>query len=295
MRVPNKYPMVDPYVLSENGTWLPPAPPSHRDGDYDSSGFETLRAMQARHFWYRGRHRFIFHFTRRIVRTLRHGERKLDAIDLGGGCGGWVRYLANRAGGDFNEIALADSSPTALSLAVGEIPASSRRFQIDLLNLQWSERWDVAFLLDVLEHIDEDEAVLHQIRRAIRPGGHLVIATPALEGFRSSVDDMTHHVRRYTRRDFERLATRTGMDFITARYFNFFLSPLVWLTRLNAPDPATMTQADIRRYLDRSDRIPAAPINLAMRAIFAAETPLGAWCPFPWGTSVLAVLRRPHD
>src|SRR6476646_7550837 len=80
MRVPNKYPMVDPYVLSENGTWLPPAPPSHRDGDYDSSGFETLRAMQARHFWYRGRHRFIFHFTRRIVRALRHGERKLDAI-----------------------------------------------------------------------------------------------------------------------------------------------------------------------------------------------------------------------
>jgi len=69
----------------------------------------------------------------------------------------------------------------------------------------------------------------------------------------------------------------------------------MWLARLNGPDPAAMTPEDIRRYLDRSDRIPVAPLNLVLAAIFGAETPLGAWCPFPWGTSVLAVLRRPHD
>jgi hypothetical protein len=34
---------------------------------------------------------------------------------------------------------------------------------------------------------------------------------------------------------------------------------------------------------------------MALAAIFSAETPLGAWLPFPWGTSVLAVLRRPLD
>jgi len=287
--------MIDPYVLGEHGIWTPLIPPSHRDADYDSSGFESLRSMQARHFWYRGRHRFILHFTRDIARQLRETGRRPDAIDLGGGCGGWVSYLAARAGGDFNEIALADSSLTALSLAADVIPAAARRYQIDLLDLQWSERWDVAFLLDVLEHIENDEAVLRQIRRALRPGACLIVTTPALERFRSSVDNITHHVRRYTRADFARLATRAGLELVVSRYFMFFLSPLMWLARLNGPDPAAMTAEDIRRYLDRSDRIPAAPLNLALAAIFSAETPLGAWCPFPWGTSVLAVLRRPHD
>src|SRR3954468_15910176 len=126
--------MLDPYVLGENGTWTPPIPLSHRDADYDSSGFEMLRAMQARHFWYRGRHRFILHFTRQIARRLRQTGRRPDAIDLGGGCGGWVSYLAARLGGEFNEIALADSSPTALSMSAEVIPSTARRYQIDLLD-----------------------------------------------------------------------------------------------------------------------------------------------------------------
>ena len=292
MLVRYKYPMRDPYVLRADGTWTPPAAVSHRDADYDSSGFVSLRDMQARHFWYRGRHRFLLHFTRRILRDFR--GRRPAAIDLGGGCGGWVQYLASRAGGDFTEIALGDSSATALSLAADVLPANSGRYQIDLLNLQWSERWDVAFLLDVLEHIEDDETVVRQIREALRPGGALVIATPALEWFRSGVDNMTHHVRRYARRDYLRLARAAGLELDTTRYFMFFLSPLMWLARRHTPDPAAMTPADIRAYLDQSDRIPAAPLNDALAAIFAAETPLGDWLPFPWGTSVLAVLRRPQ-
>jgi len=287
--------MVDPYALRADGTWAPPVPPVHRDADYDSRGFESLKNMQARHFWYRGRHRFLLHFTRAIARRLQSGAERPSAIDLGGGCGGWVRYLSTHAGDQFREIALADSSTAALTLAAGEVPASSRRYQIDLLNLQWTERWDIAFLLDVLEHIEDDDRVLVEIRRAIRPGGYLVITTPALERFRTQVDNMTHHVRRYSRDDFRKIAGRTGFELVVSRYFMFFLSPLIWLARFNTPDPAAMTAQDVRQYLDRADRIPIAPVNTALATLFAAETPLGAWLPFPWGTSILAVLRRRQD
>lgn len=286
--------MLDPYVLRADGTWTPPIPVSHRDADYDSAGFVSLRDIQTRHFWYRGRHRFLLHFTRQILADFRRRGVRPAAVDLGGGCGGWVSYLAERAGSEFSEIALADSSTTALSLASDSLPAGAKRYQIDLLNLQWSDRWDIAFLLDVLEHIEQDEAVLRQAREALRPGGALVVATPALEWFRSGIDNMTHHVRRYARRDFEQLARAAGLEVVVTRYFMFFLSPLLWLARLRAPDPAAMTPAEIRRYLDQADRIPAAPINELLAATFSAETPLGAVCPFPWGTSVLAVLRRPQ-
>jgi len=294
MSVRYKYPMLDPYVLRADGTWTPPVPVAHRDEDYDSSGFASLREIQNRHFWYRGRHRFLLHFTRQIVGDFRRRGIRPAAVDLGGGCGGWVGYLARHVGSEFAEIALADSSTTALALASDSLPAGAKRYQIDLLNLQWSERWDLAFLLDVVEHIEEDERVLCQARDAVRPGGTIVVATPALESFRSGIDAMSHHVRRYARRDFDRLAQAAGLELVVTRYFMFFLSPLLWLARLRGPDPAHMTPADIRRYLDQADRIPAAPINAALAAIFSAETPIGAWCPFPWGTSVLAVFRRPQ-
>ena len=35
-------------------------PISHRDEEYDSLNFKMLSDMQEQHFWYRGRHRFLF-------------------------------------------------------------------------------------------------------------------------------------------------------------------------------------------------------------------------------------------
>ena len=39
--------------------------------------------------------------------------------------------------------------------------------------------------------------------------------------------------------------------------------------------------------------IPANPINILLTAIFSAETPVGHWMRFPWGTSILGVFRKP--
>ena len=84
---------------------------THREEEYDSGWFEILLDMQARHFWYAGRHRFLLRAVRNQLKRAGGGEVKkgLRAIDLGGGCGGWVRYLNQRtggAGGMFSELVL---------------------------------------------------------------------------------------------------------------------------------------------------------------------------------------------
>ncbi|MCH7685471.1 MAG: class I SAM-dependent methyltransferase [Planctomycetes bacterium] len=105
------------------------------------------------------------------------------------------------------------------------------RYQIDLLDLQVADRWDVAFLLDVLEHIPEDLAALKQIYDALKPGGLLFITTPALNYFWSYNDEMAHHVRRYSRKDYQQLADQTGFTVRYSRYFMFFLSPLLLISK----------------------------------------------------------------
>jgi len=47
------------YHLSPTGIYQPHIPVAHRNDEYDQTGFETLWDVQERHFWYRGRHRFL--------------------------------------------------------------------------------------------------------------------------------------------------------------------------------------------------------------------------------------------
>ena len=249
---------------------------AHRDDEYDSRWFEILLDMQARHFWYAGRHRFL-----------------LAAVDLGGGCGGWVRYLNERATGMFSELALADSSAEALAMAEKVVGPDVAREQIDLRQLPWKDKWDVAFLLDVLEHIEEDAAVLGQIRRALKPGGLLFVTTPALRFFWSYNDEIVHHVRRYARADYRRLAEAAGLEFIDARYFMFFLSPLLLASRLGTRrKAAAMGSEEVKKLLARTHKVPWGPVNGILRGVFSLETPVGLHVRFPWGSSILGVFRR---
>ncbi|SDW04761.1 hypothetical protein [Thiocapsa roseopersicina] len=47
------------YSADEDDIFRPLIPILYRDEEYEQSGFETLSAMQERHFCYRGRHRFL--------------------------------------------------------------------------------------------------------------------------------------------------------------------------------------------------------------------------------------------
>jgi SAM-dependent methyltransferase len=283
----------EPYSRQDSGIFAPSQPVEHREEEYDSALFQLLRDMQARHFWYQGRHRFVLHSLKRALRLASLDRVSgLKGVDLGGGCGGWVRYLRDHCPRPFDELALGDSSIRALTLAAEVVGPDVKRYQVDLLRLQWRERWDVAFLLDVLEHIPNDGGVLRQIAKSLRPGGLLIVTTPALNVLRTYYDDLVHHVRRYSRKDFARLAASSGLTLCFTRYFMFFLSPLLFLSRLRSPNLKKMGEKEVRQHLSQTHTVPSWPVNQALRLIFSLETPLGAWLSFPWGASVLAVLRK---
>jgi SAM-dependent methyltransferase len=281
------------YSLNANNIFMPDVPVVHRDDEYDSGGFEVLREMQSRHFWYLGRHRFLLQALKDHLKHLPRRDDNLKAIDLGGGCGGWLVYLRDRMPGVFGQLALSDSSLQALELAGPIVGENVARYQTDLLRLGWEDQWDSAFLLDVLEHIPNDKEVLLQIARALKPGGLLFITTPALQWFWSYNDDVAHHLRRYAKRDFARLAMSTGLQLRQARYFMFFLSPLLWLSRRRGPRLAEMSKAEMFEMAKQAHRVPAAPVNGLLQFIFGLETPLGLRLPFPWGTSILGVFQKP--
>ncbi len=73
------------------GVYTPRAAVVHRDDEYPEAGFEILSAIQERHFWYRGRHRFLLAAARALLRRTRPATaERPSAVDLGGGCGSFA-------------------------------------------------------------------------------------------------------------------------------------------------------------------------------------------------------------
>lgn len=286
--------MTESYTAHHSKPWLyfPPRPVHHCEEQFESIGHDVLLKMQEDHFWYRGRHRFLNHAMKRWAKPLFPLETSPEMIDLGGGCGGWVKDLYERRLWRSTRIALGDSSVNALEMARQTLPPGVNCYQTDLLDLQWSGRWDIAFLLDVLEHLPEPTRALAEIQRSLRPGGLLFVTVPALQFFWSFVDEFGHHQKRYHRDDFEPLARESGFEILDCRYFMFFLSPLLYLSR-NGKSAQGMTVEECKAMTLKLHKVPPRWLNEPLSAIFSVETPLGHKISFPWGTSLLCVLRKP--
>lgn len=275
------------YYQDSNGIYAPQTPVTHRNDEFVEDQFAHLFEMQSKHFWYLGRHRFL------LESLKRHQQSKdFSAIDLGGGCGGWVQYLSQMMPNRLTNLALADSSRVALLNAKGVLDEDVDLYHADLMDLQMQEQWDTAYLLDVIEHCPDDVTVMREAAKAVKPGGHIYVATPALDFFWSYNDEFVKHIRRYDKRKYVELAKNSGLVLKDARYFMFFLSPLYWLSRKTRPKE--LNEEQMAKFYKNEYKTPHPIINNALKVMFYAETPIGQYLPFPWGTSLLGVFEKPY-
>jgi len=72
--------------------------------------------------------------------------------------------------------------------------------------------FDVVTLLDVLEHVPDDAALLSSLTGVLRPGGYLLISVPAWPGLFSSHDAALGHQRRYRPREALALLRDASLD-----------------------------------------------------------------------------------
>src|ERR1039458_625005 len=61
------------------------------------------------------------------------------------------------------------------------------------------QQFDTIIYIDVLEHIDNDREELNQAASHLRPGGHLIVLSPAHQRLFSPFDAAIGHFRRYNR------------------------------------------------------------------------------------------------
>ena len=177
--------------------------------------YEEMRALEERHWWFRGRRRLL----RALLGRVGAGGRLLDA---GCGTGGNLAFFGPGVGVDPAAEAVAACRARGLDVV-----------QAGLEALPFADAaFDVVLATDVLEHVEDDVAALRELRRVAAPGAVLLVTVPAHPRLWSAHDVALHHRRRYRRDELLARLCSAGWEPVVVTWWNAVLLPLVAAARV---------------------------------------------------------------
>ena len=241
----------------------------------DRAVFDRMAELDQQHWWFTARRRILSAVIRRVARPPA-GARILE---LGCGTGHNLDML-----GAFGRVEASELDDHARALATERLGRAVEKVALPDLSKFPADSYDMIALLDVLEHVPDDKGSLAAILTRLKPGGAVLLTVPANPWMWSAHDVAHHHHRRYRKREIAALARAAGYDIELLSPFNTMLFPLIAGVRL---------LNKVRGHDSADDALPAPPVNRALDRLFGAEAGLIGRLPFPFGVSLVAVLRRP--
>lgn len=271
------------YALPEANGFVSLAP--HLDDvseGFDLKNFDLLPDLEAKHFWFVGRNELIGWLVRR------YAPDAARALEIG--CGTGFALYALRDALPRARLAGSELHSAGLLTARARHGESVELFQMDARKSGLVDAIDLIGAFDVLEHIPEDEAVLAEIRRMLKPGGIFIATVPQHPWAWSTTDDLAHHQRRYRIGELARKATAAGLEPVYQTSFTVLAFPLMVASRLVAlmrRTPRTLEEQTAAEY------VLSPTTSRAMLVLSRLEHVLRKLgLPMPFGGSQVLVARR---
>jgi 2-polyprenyl-3-methyl-5-hydroxy-6-metoxy-1,4-benzoquinol methylase len=180
----------------------------------DPSGSQTLEVISKANSFNKWMYNAIKHY--------------LDGniLEIGSGLGNISRYAIE----DKKTITLSDINPAyraTLKKQFGTFPAVKDVLSIDLQHKDFfnhyatlKEQYDTVFLLNVIEHLEDDRSAIENCRFLLKPRGRLVLLTPAYRWLYCRFDRELGHYRRYTRKNLRQVVLSSSFKINRSWYFN---------------------------------------------------------------------------
>jgi SAM-dependent methyltransferase len=210
--------------------------------------------------------------TTKLKRYL--GKRLLE---VGCGVGTMTRYFLDRElvvaldlnDDNINAVKTSFSGQHNLVCLVADITTTDLPLQ--------SYQLDSVLCANVLEHLEDDRAALRQLFTALKPGGKMVIVTPAHQRLFNHMDYLAGHVRRYSQADLEVKVKEAGFSVEKVWHLNLS-GALGWFFNGNVLRRSTIPDWQLQLF----DRF-------AM--LFAL---IDQWLRIPFGLSLVLVVNKPE-
>lgn len=144
-----------------------------------------------------------------------------DVLEVGAGLAGTTRLLCR--GEQRTWLCLEPDPNLAARLAEeireGRLPACCRMEVGTLADRPAEPEYDTLLYIDVLEHIEDDAAELARAAEWLRPGGYIVVLSPAHQWLYTPFDKAIGHFRRYSKRTLA-AAGPPGLELVKLNYMD---------------------------------------------------------------------------
>lgn len=232
------------------------------DANYEK---EYLIAEQT-HPWFVCRRELIY----QLIRTAPKNARILEV-----GCGSGINLLMLKNKGFTNLTGIEPSKGMKKDIGIPIFDS------LDLL----SSKFDLILILDVLEHIPDDGAMLYRLEQILAETGKIIITVPAFKFLWSSHDILNKHYRRYDKKMLCSAVKKTQLKMIRSFYWNFLFFFPIALAKV-------VKRKSTRRI--KSDITPLPKyVSLIYRCLLRIEnqyTKMGF--NFPFGVSLVSILKK---
>lgn len=212
-------------------------------------------------------------------------------LDVGCGAGNMIHHLSH-----YGRVKGLEIDPRPVKMA------RQRGYDVDQFDATQpmpfpDHSFDAVTALDVIEHNEDDLAILADSYRVLAPGGFMVITVPALMWLWSHNDDINAHVRRYTAAELKQKLAQTGFTVRRVTYNNFFVFPLaaaLILLRRKAKAEPKLASHHLSEDEYQVEMEPASPpVNALLTLVGKIEAALIGLINLPIGTSLIAVGQKP--
>lgn len=156
------------------------------------------------------------------IRPYLHG----DILEVGSGIGNISSYAIR----DGKSLTLSDYDPGYVSQLKEKFSSTPNVKNIIELNLakntfeeeflRFAGAFDTIFLLNVLEHIDNDKEAVANLQYLLKPGGRLIILVPSYTFLFSNMDHLLGHYRRYSPSDLKNVVKINKLAVTKTFHFN---------------------------------------------------------------------------
>jgi SAM-dependent methyltransferase len=240
------------------------------------------------HWWFASRTRAL----NAILNRLLYHSPDFRLLDVGCGAGNMIHHLSR-----YGRVKGLEIDPRPVKVA------RERGYDVDLFDVTkpmpfHPNTFDAITALDVIEHNEDDLAILGDSYRILKPGGHIIITVPALMWLWSHNDDINAHVRRYSAGELKQKLEQTGFTVRRLTFNNFFVFPLaaaLILLRRGAESEPELASHHLDEEEYQVEMEPASPpVNAVLTIVGKIEAALIKYVNLPIGTSLIAVAQKPE-
>ena len=228
--------------------------------------FERISVSNNTHWWFKSR-RDIFE---NLLKKIDLNEPEI--LDYGSGVGANLSILKK-----FSKNVDAYEPNSEMHKLIKE------KYKVNVIN-KIEKKYDLIFLTDVIEHIEDDKAQMKNIVDLLKNNGHLLITVPAYQFLFSEKDKMLHHFRRYNKKTLLNILPN-NIQIEKISYFNFFLFFPIAFTIL-------FFKFFKMQFIDNVEKTPNKLINYLMYKIFSLEKKFLNFINFPFGISIILFIKK---